>query len=638
MPSKYLLVPVALAVVFVFGIISPAGAAEDHKLAFSKRLGVEVWAMDLGQGWCIPELNLKVKAQNDAFFKGSDFQDLISLVGSRVLPKECPQAKSAIIHGNFIDGDKSVGRWHAGALKKWEISAIQDIPQPPSAAIAPTLDQHSSINEFKTDPQDPYGESVKLFLSKSAAIKGTIKKPECKWMSYVFQKDGYFANASSLGISVYDLTVGDIDALDTIINQCRNSIDGYSESLKNYSSPGKTDNALKRTRVLKTELLKIAKSADELADRIKIINAKKLDTSSEASIADELKAMYAEENKSEKEIKTLFSSLTLKEDGVISIDLIRGSKSGKNISHLIESLRNAAKMRQERFAESAISALTKMYTSELKIEWDKGISVVSGNLNTQLKQLMGNEYVEGWTPARLASSVMFYNSCSNFKPESLPEITLLKDEPKALEIYQKSCRNSITELKSAYADDLLKEISETPSTNGYYNFLSDVCKKHENAFPQDKIGKACAVRANAIFATLKTKEQSYCIDGVAELGIVGDDINIRLDASESNKGIKFIDYFCNFVRYMEVNDSADIKLEKLPQNGWRVEIEDKAGTLATEMYPEGDRGILKGTWIDVKKPGLFESFSRNETGPLWGLTMYQLNQTWLREIQKGKPK
>jgi len=78
---------------------SSASAEHGKQIAFSKRLGVEVFAENDGSGWCGPRLRLRVVAQTAAVFQSAEFIDLMRQTGRQVIEARCGVAKEALING-----------------------------------------------------------------------------------------------------------------------------------------------------------------------------------------------------------------------------------------------------------------------------------------------------------------------------------------------------------------------------------------------------------------------------------------------------------------------------------------------------------------------------------------------------------
>jgi hypothetical protein len=109
---------------------SNASAEHGKQMAFSKRLGVEVFAEDDGSGWCGPRLRLRVVAQTASVFQSAEFADLMRQTGRQVIEVRCGIAKEALISG-FAAGSNVV--LYAGRAVKGDGWAVAGVPGSESA-------------------------------------------------------------------------------------------------------------------------------------------------------------------------------------------------------------------------------------------------------------------------------------------------------------------------------------------------------------------------------------------------------------------------------------------------------------------------------------------------------------------------
>ena len=84
-----------------------ASAAERHRLAYSKKLGLEVLAADPGSGWCRETLVLEVFAEDETLFERDPFKVLVQKIG-KVVERECPAARGAEINGYKVGGTEPI--------------------------------------------------------------------------------------------------------------------------------------------------------------------------------------------------------------------------------------------------------------------------------------------------------------------------------------------------------------------------------------------------------------------------------------------------------------------------------------------------------------------------------------------------
>jgi len=102
-----------------------ASAAQGKPIAFSKRLGVEVFAEDDGSGWCGPRARLRVVARTAAVFQSAEFADLMRRTGHQVIEVRCGIAKEVLISG-FAAGSNVV--LYVGRAVKDEGWAVTVVP------------------------------------------------------------------------------------------------------------------------------------------------------------------------------------------------------------------------------------------------------------------------------------------------------------------------------------------------------------------------------------------------------------------------------------------------------------------------------------------------------------------------------
>jgi hypothetical protein len=106
-------------------VAANASAGHGKQIAFSKRLGVEVFAADDGRGWCRARLRLSVVAQTASVFQSAEFADLMRQTGRQVIEAHCGIAKEALING-FAAGSNVV--LYAGRAVKGDGWAVAGVP------------------------------------------------------------------------------------------------------------------------------------------------------------------------------------------------------------------------------------------------------------------------------------------------------------------------------------------------------------------------------------------------------------------------------------------------------------------------------------------------------------------------------
>ena len=100
-------------------VCAPAWANDAHRLAYSKKLGVEVLAKMAEGNWCKPELDLMVIAEEEGFFSGGKFKTLMNKLGL-VLAQECPTARTANIEGISDSTGQTAFQGTATSDSKWQ--------------------------------------------------------------------------------------------------------------------------------------------------------------------------------------------------------------------------------------------------------------------------------------------------------------------------------------------------------------------------------------------------------------------------------------------------------------------------------------------------------------------------------------
>ena len=109
-----------------------ATTARSSKIAFSQRLGVEVFAEDGSAGWCRPGLQLRVRARDAAFFESAELQNLMWQVAGQVLAKQCAVAERVRVTGHVQVEGAPVYAGMATRGDGWTV--VRGAPPPASAA------------------------------------------------------------------------------------------------------------------------------------------------------------------------------------------------------------------------------------------------------------------------------------------------------------------------------------------------------------------------------------------------------------------------------------------------------------------------------------------------------------------------
>ncbi|WP_163831781.1 hypothetical protein [Spartinivicinus ruber] len=140
-PPHFSYVPKLALCIFLTAVFSLAHASEKTKrVAYSKKFGIEVFALYQGKSWCNPIVNIELKANNPAIFKSPNISAFIKKIGA-VLPTECEQA-----HQLNIQGKDQQNQLHftAEASTKdqiaWQVTILKTAPTAvePSQPTVPT--------------------------------------------------------------------------------------------------------------------------------------------------------------------------------------------------------------------------------------------------------------------------------------------------------------------------------------------------------------------------------------------------------------------------------------------------------------------------------------------------------------------
>jgi len=113
----------------ILAVSTGAVATEHKRLAFSKKLGVEVSVV--ADTWCKESAEITFKANDPNFFTSQGkVVKFMKTVGKVIFPKECPSATTVKVTGMTADGNKV----YNGVAKKqqgWVLAEAK--PEPPSA-------------------------------------------------------------------------------------------------------------------------------------------------------------------------------------------------------------------------------------------------------------------------------------------------------------------------------------------------------------------------------------------------------------------------------------------------------------------------------------------------------------------------
>ncbi|BAE50525.1 formylglycine-generating enzyme family protein [Paramagnetospirillum magneticum] len=110
--------------------------AEEVLVAHSPKKGLEAYAQVQGGVWCRAEVSLRVVAKDAATLKSDGFNDFMTIVGTNVLKKDCPQVVGAsFVYG--VAGEPSSTQYgRMVAADGWK---RLDNPMPSSSQSSPTV-------------------------------------------------------------------------------------------------------------------------------------------------------------------------------------------------------------------------------------------------------------------------------------------------------------------------------------------------------------------------------------------------------------------------------------------------------------------------------------------------------------------
>lgn len=151
----------------VLAVLLPITAAADSvRLAYSQRLGVEVFAESESGSWCQDEVELRLVAEQASFFEAAH-RDLLIKVGA-VLAQECGKAASATINGETKDGTpvyegmaSAASGWLPQAKTTSEIAMTKPrTQQVVSSSASAAAASNATKTERAPSPEPDIGSSV----------------------------------------------------------------------------------------------------------------------------------------------------------------------------------------------------------------------------------------------------------------------------------------------------------------------------------------------------------------------------------------------------------------------------------------------------------------------------------------------
>jgi hypothetical protein len=161
-----------IAILLAIGarVADAAPTATDTQIAYSRRLGVEVFVRDPGGGWCQRELTMRVVAKEASFFASADFADLVRKVGSEVIAKQCATAEKLLIAGFSQGSDEPRQRGHAIKADGWAVAGFLQA----QAAAATAAGSQAGDGEPPSDLLDAAERGDLATVERSLAKGGAV--------------------------------------------------------------------------------------------------------------------------------------------------------------------------------------------------------------------------------------------------------------------------------------------------------------------------------------------------------------------------------------------------------------------------------------------------------------------------------
>lgn len=170
-----------------------AAEQSQHRLAFSKRLGVEILAGMQNGHWCREALDLEVRAQDRQLFIRDEFTRLMSQVG-KLVEKDCSEAETALLKGMSADGSAAIYQGKTSKADRWvphplnvgageqqatsndaqEKAIAKEYPPSPSVSKSEPHQASTAVPQSPapaaTTPGNVSQDSIVPLLPKSAAL------------------------------------------------------------------------------------------------------------------------------------------------------------------------------------------------------------------------------------------------------------------------------------------------------------------------------------------------------------------------------------------------------------------------------------------------------------------------------------
>ncbi|MCP4024289.1 MAG: hypothetical protein GY729_20780, partial [Desulfobacteraceae bacterium] len=171
--NKYL--PKAVIVcLFIVSTLVPAYGSSWHRLAYSKKLGADVFVYQAGDTWCKKTVSSKVNLNKTSPLLQGGMDSFLSKVVT-LLQKECPSANSAKFEIFGEDGKTLISSYASSAKTKWlvqkvvpEAKSLDDLAESPKETASPT---QKKPKKDKAESTKVKPVEIKPVEAKSAQLK-----------------------------------------------------------------------------------------------------------------------------------------------------------------------------------------------------------------------------------------------------------------------------------------------------------------------------------------------------------------------------------------------------------------------------------------------------------------------------------
>lgn len=171
-------------------LATPVSAAEPHRLAFSKRLGIDVFALPNEQGeWCRSEMTLSLALSKDSPLMTSGIESFVPKLGP-VFAQECPKAEKALVQAYKAENREPTGvTYSATKTAGWALEKVSKeqaalpappppIPQQKPKPTVPLASQAYSASAWNL--LLAYSKTNEGVLADDATIGAYLAEKECR--------------------------------------------------------------------------------------------------------------------------------------------------------------------------------------------------------------------------------------------------------------------------------------------------------------------------------------------------------------------------------------------------------------------------------------------------------------------------